>query len=164
MVARDALVRPPWTVGGLVIVGGVWPTVITLIVYGTLRRPKEQPGTDLRNVRPSQPNAPPPPPAEVDLSPYQADEASTPAAAGSDSAPPAVPPTIPVRPLAPAALEANTCSTTEPAAEFDRDSDDFYPTDRRLHRRNPSPAREPSASPRGRPSEPSLNDQLYETG
>lgn len=126
VVARAALVRQPLDGGGLVIVGGVWPSVISLLVYGTVLRPREQPGIDLRNVRPSQPPAAPPPPAGLDLSRYKADEARTPAAGESGGGPPAAPPTIPVRPLARAADETNTCQATEPAAQFDRDPDDFY--------------------------------------
>jgi hypothetical protein len=39
-----------WTVGGFVLVGLIWPTIVNLLVFGSIRRPKEE-GVSLRDVK-----------------------------------------------------------------------------------------------------------------
>jgi hypothetical protein len=42
-----------WTLGGLVLIGGVWPFVVNLLSFGSLFHPKsaEEPGIDLSKVK-----------------------------------------------------------------------------------------------------------------
>jgi len=39
-----------WTAGSFVVIGLIWPTLINLIVFGSLSRPKEEKGIDLSKV------------------------------------------------------------------------------------------------------------------
>ena len=46
------LTRPVfiWSAGGFVLVGIIWPTIVNLLVFGSIRRPKEQ-GLSLRGIK-----------------------------------------------------------------------------------------------------------------
>lgn len=120
-----------WIVGCFVVIGGIWPTVINLLAYGTLTRPKDVKPVSLWNIRrpkatkqalvsPSAPEAEeepsPPPPA-----PAEAEEAAQPAA---------------VRELENAPLELVPDGPKDQRA-YGADKGDFYPTERHAPRQKP---------------------------
>src|SRR6266566_4531767 len=39
-----------WIAGGVLVIGIIWPTVINLLVFGKLRRPREEKGISLMGV------------------------------------------------------------------------------------------------------------------
>lgn len=116
-----------WLVGVLILIGGVWPTLINLIAFGRLTRPPEAKTLSLWNVharkgppvRPAAASFTLPPHAE----PYESVLPPDPAVA-DDESPPA-----PVVALSGGPIEAITKSPRE-SKEFGADQDDFYPTER----------------------------------
>lgn len=118
-----------WVSGSLLVIGGIWPTVVNLLAFGTLRRPREERGVSLRNVK-----APPAPqravaaPAasyvdELDRELQETLAVGSGSAGETEQAPaPKVLASGPLEPLAaPAAADDR---------EFGADKDDFYPTER----------------------------------
>jgi hypothetical protein len=127
-----------WVIGSLLLIGGVWPTVINLIAFGSLGRPKEEKGVSLLHVK-----APPraqPVAASVDAShlanlEMELEERLAGGANATDDPQPAapVPKTLAGGPLEPVALP-----TAQDDREFGADKDDFYPTERhRPHQPHP---------------------------
>ena len=130
-------VRPQflWTCGGFVFIGLVWPTLVNLLVFGTLVRPRQAKGLSLWKVRTSQQRpATPAKAADIDTAlpaelnrDLEASAAGTPPAAVA-----AAPPTPTVRTLGctqvapPATLVARQRRTS-----FGANEEDFYPTELR---------------------------------
>lgn len=120
-----------WTAGSFLLIGLIWPTVINLIVFGSLTRPKEERGTDLSKA-PAQTSQATAKVTEADLAAVaqMGDDLEAKLTAGAGASRPALQQQADssVRPLTAAALEA----TAEQAREkkgFGRDKDDFYPTE-----------------------------------
>lgn len=118
-----------WIVGCTLVIGGVWPTLINLLSYGSFARPSQVKPLSLWNIRrvkkdatlkfPSSPPAPevgqevlPPPPAPLET---------------HDPVPPEV------RPLAGAPLQLVPNDPKEQRA-YGADQGDFYPTERHAPR------------------------------
>ena len=116
-----------WVFFSLVLIGGVWPTIINLLTFGSFSRPREEKGVSLLHVK-----APPPKPApapitaghlaELDheledhLAGHVADDEPSPGA--------------PARQLSAGPLEPATVPSAQDDREFGADKDDFYPTER----------------------------------
>jgi hypothetical protein len=52
-----------WAGGSFLLLGVVWPTLVNLLAFGTLRRPREEKGTSLWRVKTSHAEPPPQAPA-----------------------------------------------------------------------------------------------------
>jgi hypothetical protein len=126
-----------WVGGCVVIVGGLWPTLVNLLVYGTLGRPIEE-KSDLRKVRStSQAAKTSREPTEADLAQLKALEeqleanlaasASNSPLGSSDRPAPAAPKPLTAKELEVAAAAASHQDSHEYAAK----PDDFYPTEKR---------------------------------
>ena len=117
-----------WTLGGLLLVGGLWPSLVNLLAFGTLRRPPEVKPISLWNVRP--PKKPKAMQAiSFDVPASEAEENLMQGGAASNT--PATPSVIP----APAPALASTPLEIVPevaaeAREFGAKEDDYYPTER----------------------------------
>ncbi|HEY2584883.1 MAG TPA: hypothetical protein VGI81_03845 [Tepidisphaeraceae bacterium] len=121
-----------WFLGTLIVIGGIWPTVINLLAFGRLTRPPEAKTLSLWNV--VSPKPPQKAPAPSFAAPHDADvdpevEAAM-AAAAADA------PQQPVASLAGGPLEVLPEGPRE-AREYGADSDDFYPTERHKHGGHP---------------------------
>ena len=119
-----------WTAASLLIIAGVWPTVINLIVFGRLTQPPRELGVDLAKVRAARPQ--PQSSAPGDLAALEELEremearigsspAATVEAASSVTAPPA-------RVLSAVARETAVAAAAIESTEFGAKPDDFYPT------------------------------------
>jgi len=125
-----------WTGGSFVVIGLVWPTLINLIVFGSLGRPREEKGIDLSKVssgRPHDGSA-----KEVDLEAAAKMAAELEGKLGVDVAIP--PPQQKVEKEKPAtpvltagSLELTMSEEERRAKEFGKERDDFYPTERHAH-------------------------------
>jgi hypothetical protein len=127
-----------WVIGSLLLIGGVWPTVINLIAFGSLSRPKEEKGVSLLHVKA--------PPRAQSMAPLvdashladlekELEEKLAGGAAAPDKSEPGAPgpKTLAAEPLEPVALP-----TAQDDREFGADKDDFYPTERhRPHHPHP---------------------------
>lgn len=137
--------QPPWSTTfwagcGVLVIGILWPTLIDLLTYGKLIRPRSK-GIDLRKESaapaPSEPVV-----SETDLQRAAELAEEIEAALRAQGAieepvtapqPAAQPPKLDAGPLEPANVEAPPQLT-----EFAQDQDDFYPTERHA-RRPPAP-------------------------
>jgi hypothetical protein len=130
----DSYPTVTWFGGSVVLIGVVWPTVINLLVFGKLVRPRTEKGTDLRKVRASVATSGPALGAQDDLEQLQRLEVEmqarleagldVPTSASSKGAPPPIV-KLESAPVEPAmAIDAG-------AKEFAAKPDDFYPTERR---------------------------------
>ena len=140
-----------WVGGSVLLVGVVWPTVINLLAYGRLTRPREEKGVDLSKVRSTATPAPPGTsgPDIEHLHQLEAElEANLSGAAGPepDPQPAATPrpaPALSTAPLEPVAAPAHDDTV------FGAHADDFYPTERHAdHHHPPGPAGAGPAPPR----------------
>lgn len=121
-----------WIVGCTLVIGGVWPTLINLLAYGSLMRPKDVKPVSLWNIR--RPRRQQKPPISFSPSAPEADQAPPPpppAPAEADDSSPAE-----VRPLASGPLELVPEGPKEHRA-YGADKDDFYPTERHASRQKP---------------------------
>lgn len=127
-----------WVAAGVIVIGGVWPTLINVIVYGRLVRPAEPKGIDLSKVT-ATPAAPDAGVSQADL-----DKAVELAARieaelrdGNDGRPleaaTATATTASAKPLSSAAAETPLAPVDEQGKDFGRDPGDFYPTERHAH-------------------------------
>ena len=129
-----------WTAGSFVIIGLIWPTLINLIAFGSLSRPKEEKGIDLSKVSSGSSKSAPPKEVDLEAAAKMAAEleAKIKAEAGVPSHP--KPPTdasaAPV--LSGSALEADMTEEERQAKEFGKERDDFYPTERHAHPKSDS--------------------------
>jgi hypothetical protein len=127
-----------WMVGCAVFIGGIWPTVINLLVYRTFSRPYEE-KVDLSKVR-NKAASKQRGPSEADLAELAALEADLEARlrAGATDAPPAPadqPVPAAVKPLTAKELEV-AAAKAEEARLFAAKADDFYPVEKRTHKRD----------------------------
>jgi hypothetical protein len=119
-----------WVTGCLVVIGGIWPTLINLLAFGRFTRPPEAKALSLWSIR--KPKTPEPAkslPTDFNStaeSPEAPNAAPTAADTVDSSAPISI---LAADPLAPAP------QTPQSSTEFDAKPDDFYPTERR----GPSP-------------------------
>jgi hypothetical protein len=115
-------------VGCLLVIGGIWPTLINLLAYGSLTRPPQVKAISLWNIRGSS--------SASRKSPYAArspaDEELD-ASAVSDQGPPPIPEAnsdaAPVRTLSSAPLVIAPNHPGE-SRSYGADDEDFYPTER----------------------------------
>jgi hypothetical protein len=128
-----------WTAGSFLVIGLIWPTVINLIVFGSIMRPKEERGIDLSKVSAQTPQSESQA-ADTDLTAVakmgEQLEAKLAAEAGPrmpNPQPPADAP--PVRQLTATSLEAPLTGQPHEQKDFGQDRDDFYPTER--HKSHP---------------------------
>ena len=130
-----------WAGAGVLVIGLAWPTLVNLLVFGSIFRPREERGTDLSKVRLTQAQPAPAPiaenAAEVELT-VAALEAELAAGADTSLSPqlPAPQPT-PVRPVPATALDAP--GTTDPTEKksYGKDEDDYYPTEIHVSSKKP---------------------------
>jgi len=125
-----------WIGGCLIIIGGLWPTLINLLVYGTLTRPPEE-KIDLRGVRSTQKAKVSREPTEEELAQLKAleEELEAKLAASGDSSPrgPADQPVPqPLKALTAKELEVAAAAQAKEAHEYASKPDDFYPTEKRM--------------------------------
>lgn len=118
---------PTWLIGTLIVVGGIWPTIINLLAFGRLTRPPEAKTLSLWNIVSRKPpqKAPLPTfaaPAGPDLDAEL--ESAMAAAAASADAPKQLVPTLANGPL------ETVPESPKESREFGAESDDFYPTER----------------------------------
>jgi len=124
-----------WVMGSLIVVGGIWPTLFNLIVFGRLTRPAEEKGVSLKDVKgTTAPTRAPGPEIdeealaaldhELEESLAHLDSSDAPATATTASAAPRALNGDPLDPVAVAAAESR---------EFGAKRDDFYPTELRVH-------------------------------
>lgn len=126
-----------WIAGCVVIIGGLWPTLINLLVYGTLGRPIEE-KVDLSKVRSAQAAATARrDPTEEELAQLKALEEQLEAnlaasASNSPRGPSDQPVPQPVKALTAKELEvAAAAAGTQEAHEYAAKPDDFYPVEKR---------------------------------
>jgi hypothetical protein len=127
-----------WTGGSVVLIGLIWPTIVNLLVYGSIFRPREEKGIDLSKVRStSAPAATRPGMTEQDLAAVARLESELEsklgAGDGQAAPPPGAPAAEPVRKLTATQLEAIAAQQAAEQKEFGADEDDFYPTERHTH-------------------------------
>jgi hypothetical protein len=135
-----------WVAICIVLIGGVWPTIASLIAFGTFFPPPEEKGVDLRKVR-STPTAEKKRAGVTDqdmerLLAMEADlEAKLKAsgvATGAAGQPDKPPPT-PVRELTAAPLDAaKLAQQAKEDKEFGAKPDDYYPTERHGRPKKPT--------------------------
>ena len=123
-----------WAAAGFIAMGVVWPTVVNLLAFGTLFRPREEPGIDLGQVKSSTPTDSKAP-NDSDLQKLSELEAQLEASLSQNAAPAAASAATVTAPSVPAALSTQPVA---PAAEENPDDRhfalkprDFYPTDHR---------------------------------
>jgi hypothetical protein len=113
-----------WLIGTLIVVGGIWPTVVNLLAFGRLTRPPEAKTLSLWNVVVRKPQKAPVPSyaGTSDHDPDAEAEAAMAAAPADAAAQPA--PTLAGGPL--------ELLPEQPAEsrEYGAKTDDFYPTER----------------------------------
>ena len=125
--------------GSVLLIGVVWPTLVNLLAFGRLTRPREERATiDLSAV------ASPPPEksgglSAEDLAILARVEAELEENLGVSATPPAdvkrePQPVAAPRVMAGGALDATVAVATEDEKHFAAKADDFYPTDRSAHR------------------------------
>ncbi|MCY2953129.1 MAG: hypothetical protein NTU53_14290 [Planctomycetota bacterium] len=128
-----------WMGASFVLIGLIWPSVVSLLAYGTLTPPVEEKGTDLSKVRSSTTTGPAKPtePTEDDMDELKRMERALEEkikASDRDAGPAAQPAVA----AGPAPIKQLTATTSETMAveghkdekEFGAKADDFYPTER----------------------------------
>lgn len=119
-----------WVVGCLIVIGGVWPTLVNLLAFGRLTRPPEVKPVSLWNVRaPKSPEIRGPSFAPESSGDDEGFTATTVPAAESSDAPPA--PAMAGGPL------ELTPEGPRQDREYGADEDDYYPTERHAHGAKP---------------------------
>jgi hypothetical protein len=125
-----------WTAGSVLVIGLIWPTIINLLVFGSIMRPKENRGIDLSKVSAQTPKSASKSP-EPDLTAVTkaAEELEAKLAAEArpqirDAQAPAA--ASPVPQLSGAAVESPMTSEQHEQKNYGQEKDDFYPTE--VHR------------------------------
>lgn len=124
-----------WTFVGVFAIGGVWPTIVNLLAFGTLTRPAEAKGLSLWRATPAPPDATP---ESTALDPA-ALEALERGLADTTSTPPDPAPTAPPQPAIralPGAAETQVAAVaaSQEQKDFGKADEDFYPTE--IHARH----------------------------
>jgi hypothetical protein len=128
-----------WMACSLLCIGILWPIAINLLVYGSLRRPREEKGIDLSKVKAPAATAPPAP-AEADVARLQALEAELEAAAADGPAAALAAPAPVIAELNGSPLEPVPAGAEREAAEFRAKQEDYYPTAKAAPRAPPGGA------------------------
>lgn len=117
-----------WVFFSLVLIGGVWPTIINLLTFGRLTRPREEKGISLLHVK-SPPAKPAPAPVAMSHLAELEHELEEKLAGGAaeDEQPPEAPAP---KELSGGPLEPVTIPAVQDDREYGADKDDFYPTER----------------------------------
>jgi hypothetical protein len=122
-----------WTVGSLLLIGGIWPTVINLLVFGSLFRPAEEKGIDLSKVS-AQLQQQGGQVSGADLAAVEKMGGELEAELAAEAGPAAPPQTAdgpaPVKALTATQLEVEAAEQDREGKAFGQDRDDFYPTER----------------------------------
>ncbi|MDB5298695.1 MAG: hypothetical protein JWO87_358, partial [Phycisphaerales bacterium] len=125
-----------WMLSSFLIIGVVWPILVNLMVFGSLRRPKEEKGIDLSQVKAHEQK---PVAAQVSdedlarLSELEAELEKNLAAAPSPAPTQAAEPK-PARKLTTAPLQPAVAAPTAEQKAFAAKQNDFYPTELRAPR------------------------------
>ncbi|HEX4793901.1 MAG TPA: hypothetical protein VH370_08925 [Humisphaera sp.] len=122
-----------WTIASFILIGIVWPTIVNLLVFGSLRRPAEEKGIDLSKVV-AHPQTPAKVPAsaedEARLRELELELEKQLAGAQVGIPTPHEMAKPPVRPLNAVAAQAAEASLgPESHVEFGTKKDDYYPTE-----------------------------------
>jgi hypothetical protein len=119
--------------GSVVLIGVVWPTIVNLLVFGRLVRPREPRGIDLSAAAPAPPMPAARGPTDAELEQLRRLEQELAARLAVDAPSPAIP-DVSAMP-APAELSGESLEPAAAAAREDRTfaakPDDYYPTERR---------------------------------
>jgi len=121
-----------WIVGCAIVIGGIWPTLVNLLTFGTLTRPPEVKAVSLWNILGTKRRHVP----KFEYSAPQGDDEddlltpATPSENSENTAPAA-------QPLATAPLEAVPQDPQDPRS-YGADKGDFYPTERHAPKSNGS--------------------------
>lgn len=121
-----------WILGCGLVIGGLWPTLVNLLAYGSLTRPKEVKAVSLWNIRPRPKKTEKPP---ISYAPVATD-------VDEDILPPTEPAEAePANPAEVRALEGGPLELVPDGPKEQRaygaDQGDFYPTERHAARRKP---------------------------
>jgi len=128
-----------WMCSSFLVIGLIWPFVVSLLAYGTLFPPREEKGTDLSKVKSTAaPTLKPTGPTQEDMDEVKRYEASLQAQLKqSDSGPapaqPAVAPAAPLKALTATHLEVTDYDQHKEEKAYGAAADDFYPTERKGH-------------------------------
>jgi hypothetical protein len=120
-----------FVLGSLIVIGGIWPTVINLIAFGTLARPPEAKAMSLWGVRAHGDIKREPVPVHVAPSVDALDGELEAALHGQPAAVDDGTPQPATRALAAGPLESLASGPAESDKAFGADKEDFYPTERR---------------------------------
>ena len=118
-----------WIGGSLLVIAGLWPTLINLLVYHRLTRPPRERGIDLSKVKAPQPATPVPTTDHLEDLEREMEsrvEGFAPVASPPEPATTTSPRVLAARELEPVALEAD-----RDPQEFGAKPDDYYPTAKR---------------------------------
>lgn len=129
-----------WATAGMVAVGLIWPTIINLLAFGSIFRPREEKGFDLGKAPATAPPRPADPTSE-DMEKLARLDAQMESKLASDAArvpEPEAPPAAPVRQLLATKLDESASPDGADEKSFGQDKDDFYPTE--LHGTAPNGA------------------------
>jgi hypothetical protein len=122
-----------WIVGCALLIGGIWPTLINLLAYGSLTRPREVKPVSLWNIR--RPKAAPEKPS-ISFAPAPTDPDDEVSPPSSEPVEAEEPGPAEVQPLAGGPLELVPDGPKEQRA-YGADQGDFYPTERHAPQRKP---------------------------
>jgi hypothetical protein len=116
-----------WVFACLIVVGGIWPTVVNLMAFGTPGRPPHVKPLSLWNVRAPKKPAQKPAVDELTVPGDSTGEIDI----GQESRVASEPPSTAVKTLVGTALEM-TPAAPEESKEFGAKDDDYYPTERHV--------------------------------
>jgi prepilin-type N-terminal cleavage/methylation domain-containing protein len=122
-----------WLTACLIVIGGIWPTLVNLIAFGTFRRPPDEPTFSIWSLwsaagrQESKATAQPSAAMTFSAAPDDDDEPTEPAAVATETAAPKRPQPLKTERLAPAVKAGGKDK------EFGTDEGDFYPTERHAH-------------------------------
>jgi hypothetical protein len=126
------LATAAWVGASLLLIGGVWPTLINLIAFHSFTRPAQSTADRVQPVPDSAAQELSEIPATLEVC-LQLEEAEHSAGALDDRQPPEhAEPAPPMRQLNAGRLEPITSSPSEAAGEFEAKADDYYPTAKHL--------------------------------
>ena len=120
-----------WTCIGVLVIGGVWPTIVNLLAFGMLLRPAEAKALSLWRATPAADETKPTPPA---LDPAALDALERELAGASADAVAAPAPAVPAKPAiralrGGAETDAAATAAAQGQKDFGKADEDFYPTE-----------------------------------
>jgi hypothetical protein len=128
-----------WTAASVVLIGGIWPTLVNLMVYGSIWRPRQSKGIDLSRVKPTTAEAAPQPSiTEKDLAETERLGAQLEVQLAASPSDPVSSTNVQnqptkIRDLSAAPLVGAAPETEKDQKDFGQDEDDFYPTELKTH-------------------------------